>query len=107
MSRFTRTQPGQRQADHFFAPMTTGGPSNDETRPLLTLVLRLWQAGASNQTQALHFEATHVQTGEVAYFRTCEGVVQHIERLAQQLTAGATGRPPINLAYVRRRGKDA
>lgn len=104
MPRFARTQPGQRRADQF-AQMTTGGPSNSETRPLLTLVLRLWQAGTANQSQALHLEATHVQTGEVAYFRTVEGVVLHIERLAQQLTAGATGRPPINLAHVRRRGK--
>jgi hypothetical protein len=87
--------------------MTTGGPSHNVTRPLLTLVLRLWEAGSSNQRQALHLEATHVQTGEVAYFRTFEGVVQHIERLAQQLTARATGQPPINLSHVRRRGKDA
>jgi aryl-alcohol dehydrogenase-like predicted oxidoreductase len=84
--------------------MTFGATS--AARPLATLVLRLWLAGTNQQPETCQLQATHVQTGEVTYFRTIEGLAQHIERLAKQLAAGATThQPPINLSEVRRRSE--
>src|SRR5216683_357710 len=41
-----------------------------EPRPLVTFVLRIWPAGPTRQSEVLRVQATHVQTGEVTYFRT-------------------------------------
>ena len=76
--------------------MTLGASS--ESQPLITLVLRLWQGGPHRQSEGLRLQATHVQTGEVAYFQTIEGVAHHIERLAHSLMG-----PPIDLSEARRR----
>ena len=62
--------------------MTFSAPS--ETRHLVTLVIRLWRAGPGGSLAALRLQATHVQTGDVAYFWTIEGLSQHIERLMQE-----------------------
>lgn len=80
--------------------MSFGAPS--PVRPLVTLVLRLWRTGSSQQSQAFHFQVTHVQTGEVVDFRSLESVTQHIERLAQSVV-----KPPIDLSAVidKRRSK--
>ena len=84
--------------------MTFGASS--AARPLATLVLRMWLAGTSREPESCQLQATHVQTGEVTYFRTVEGLAQHVERLARQLAAGATAhQPPINLSDVRRRSE--
>jgi hypothetical protein len=77
--------------------MTSGMPS--EMRPVVTLVLRFWQARSHHHSEAFHFQATHVQTGDVTYFRTIEGVSLHIERLAQALVK------PIDLSEMRRRSE--
>jgi hypothetical protein len=69
-----------------------------EPRPVVTLVLRIWPVGPTHQSEVLRLEATHVQTGEVAYFRTIAGVADHIERLIQVRT-----KPPLDLAEARRR----
>jgi hypothetical protein len=62
----------------------------------VTLVVRLWLDGSPQRSQGFRYEATHVQTGEVAYFRTLENLVQHIERLREQLLASpAPLRAPI------------
>lgn len=79
----------------------TGGKSGD-TEPLITLVLRMWPGGAYRHSEDVRLQATHVQTGEVAYFRTIEGVAHHIERLAQSLI-----RPPIDLSEARRRSNNS
>jgi hypothetical protein len=79
-----------------WTPMTFGGPS--ETRRVVTLVLRLWRAAPEEgPSTALRLQATHVQSGDVAYFRTIEGMHQHIERLMQRLTTGAASQMPIDL----------
>jgi hypothetical protein len=80
--------------------MTFGAPG--AARPLATLVLRLWLAGTTRQSGAFHLQATHVQTGEVTYFRTIEAVAQHIERLAKQLATGAPSQPPIDISELRK-----
>jgi len=61
--------------------MRSAPPS--ETRQVVTLVLRLWRTGPGGPLAALRLQATHVQTGDVAYFWTIEGLSQHIERLMQ------------------------
>jgi hypothetical protein len=76
--------------------MTLGASS--ESQPLITLVLRMWQGGPHRESEGLRLQATHVQTGEVAYFRTIEDVAHHIDRLAHSLI-----RPPIDLSEARRR----
>jgi hypothetical protein len=78
--------------------MSVGAPS--EARPLVTLVLRMWPAGPRHQSETFRLQVTHVQTGEVAYFRTTEGVALHIERLIQTGTS-----PPIDLSEARRRSQ--
>ena len=67
-------------------------------RPLVTVVLRVWTMDSRHQPDAFHFEATHVQTGEVVYFRTIGSVAQHVERLAQTRV-----KPPIDLIEFRHR----
>ena len=69
-----------------------------ESQPLITLVIRLWQGGTERQPEGFRFQATHVQTGEVAYFRTIEDVSQHIDRLAHSQI-----KLPIDLSEARRR----
>jgi hypothetical protein len=54
-----------------------------EQRPVFTLVLRLWRVDARDYPRAHHIQVTHVQTGEVMYFRTADSLAQHIDRLAQ------------------------
>ena len=76
--------------------MTICAPA--ESQPLITLVLRMWHGGDHRQSDGLRLQATHVQTGEVAYFRTIEDVAHHIDRLANSLI-----RPPIDLSEARRR----
>lgn len=67
---------------------------SDDAGPLITLVIRLWRGA----TPGFRVEATHVQTGEVAYFRTIDAVAHHIDRLAHALL-----RRPIDLSEARRR----
>jgi hypothetical protein len=71
-----------------------------ESHPPVTVVLRMWPAGSSHQSQAFRLQVTHVQTGEVAYFRTIECVAHHIERLIQTGTS-----PPIDFSEARRRSQ--
>jgi hypothetical protein len=77
-------------------PQVTTGRRLDkpEAGALITLVIRLWQGGSPG----FRLEATHVQTGEVAYFRTIEDVAHHLDRLAQALI-----KQPIDLSEARRR----
>jgi hypothetical protein len=72
-----------------------------KSQHLITLVLRIWQAGPHPRSDGLRLQATHIQTGEVAYFETIEGVANHIERLAHTLS-----RPPIDLSEARRRSNN-
>jgi hypothetical protein len=72
--------------------------ASSESQPLITLVIRLWEGGTQRQSEGFRLQATHVQTGEVAYFRTIEDVTHHIDRLAHSLI-----RPPIDLSEARRR----
>ena len=51
--------------------------------PVVTLVLRLWRAGQ----RGFHFQTTHIQTGDIAYFRTIDAVTSYVEGLAAQLVA--------------------
>jgi hypothetical protein len=65
-------------------------------RQVITVVIRLWAIGSPGQSQELRLEATHVQTGEVAYFTTTDGVARHVERFARRLRHAALN-PPIDL----------
>jgi hypothetical protein len=75
--------------------------ASTESQPLITLVLRMWPGGEQRRSEGFRLQATHVQTGEVAYFRTIEDVARHIERLAYSLI-----RPPIDLSEARRRSNN-
>jgi hypothetical protein len=85
--------------------MTFGATS--AARPLATLVLRLWLPGQGGRPQVLYLQVTHVQTGEVAYFRTIDGVAQYVDGLAKRLGIHAAGQPPIYLSEVRRRSEES
>lgn len=64
------------------AVMMPGSP--DEAPPVVTLVLRVWRAGPPHgSAKGFRYEATHVQTGDVAYFRSLEGAAQHIRCLVE------------------------
>jgi hypothetical protein len=82
--------------------MTLGAPS--ETHQVVTLVLRLWRAAPDSPLTALRIQATHVQSGDVTYFRTIEAMAQHIDRLMQRLTNGAASQEPIDLFSRNSRG---
>jgi hypothetical protein len=80
--------------------MTFGAPG--DSRQVVTLVVRLWAIGPPNQSQELRLEATHVQTGDVAYYRTTDGVARHLEQLVKRL-AETAAKAPIDLARTARR----
>ena len=65
---------------------------------MITLVLRLWHAEEHRRSAGFRVQATHVQTGEVAYFLTIEDVAHHLERLADGLIG-----PPIDFSEARQR----
>ena len=67
-------------------------------RSVITLVLRLWWVDAETSPPVCHIEATHVQTGNVTYLKTLEGLTEHIHQLARNVA-----RPPIDLAEFRER----
>ena len=78
--------------------MTLATPSG--ARPVVTLVLRVWLENQTQESAGLRVEATQVQTGDVAYFRTLEGVSHHIERLIQ-----IEAKPPIDFSTASGRSK--
>jgi hypothetical protein len=59
--------------------------SADETPTLMTLVLRVWRPSPSHRS--FRFEATHVQTGDVAYFRSFDSAAHHIRCLIDRVSA--------------------
>lgn len=60
-------------------------PGSAEGAPaVVTLVLRAWRADPPRGT-VFRYEATHIQTGDVAYFRSFESAAQHIRRLVESL----------------------
>lgn len=67
-------------------------------RSVVTIVLRMRRSRSFNDRAALNFQITHVQTGEVAYFKTLESVSQHVERVAH-----AFAEPFIDLIEFRQR----
>src|SRR5262249_29250829 len=70
--------------------------SADETPAVVTLVLRVWQTGSPQRTSnAFRYEATHVQTGDVAYFRSLESAAQHIRCLVERAHTRGPVQPPI------------
>lgn len=58
-------------------------------RPVVTLVLRMWLVDSDHDPEVFQFQATHVQTGEVTYFRTTQSVAEHVERLARRIVKPA------------------
>jgi hypothetical protein len=79
--------------------MRTDDLASEERDTVVTLVLRLWRAEPRRPSPsgALRLQATHVQSGDVAYFRTIESMAQYIERLTHRLTVGAASQQPIDL----------
>lgn len=71
-----------------------------EEQPVFTLVLRLWRVDGRAYPRAHHMQVTHVQTGEVMYFRTADSLAQHIDRLAQ-----TSVNPPTDPIEFRERSK--
>lgn len=67
--------------------------SADEAPALVTLVLRVWRTGPSHRS--FRYEATHVQTGDVAYFRCLDGATQHIRCLVERVSANRSTRTPL------------
>src|SRR5689334_11670295 len=67
--------------------------SADAEAPLLTLVLRVWQAGPPHRSFRL--QATHVQTGDVAYFRTLDSAAQHMRCLLKNLNSDEAAQQPL------------
>jgi hypothetical protein len=82
--------------------MTDGAPT--ESGPLITIVLRLRGTSSPHHAQALHIQATYVQTGDVAHFCSIEALNDHIERLAKTVA-----NQPIDFsaAEARRRSNHA
>ena len=50
---------------------------------IVTLVVRMWPEGSRDgASNGFRCEATHVQTGEVVYFRDVNELAQYINRLS-------------------------
>jgi hypothetical protein len=70
--------------------------AGDTTAVVVTLVLRAWRGGPSPESaDEIRYEARHVQTGEVAYFRSLASAAQHIRCLVERVGASALDRQPI------------
>lgn len=57
-------------------------------RNIITLVVRLWPPGSAGERHGYRYQATHVRTGEVAYFQSDEGLIGYLEHLREQVIAG-------------------
>ncbi len=54
------------------------------TNRIVTLVVRMWPEGSKDgASNGFRCEATHVQTGEVVYFRDVNELNQYISRLSK------------------------
>ena len=62
---------------------------DSDVQPVVTLVLRLWRAGRCD----FRYQATHVQTGEIAYFRTIAAVLGYVDDLSDRLSPRAREAP--------------
>ena len=70
--------------------------SADRAPTMVTLVLRVWRTGLPHgSSDPFRYEATHIQTGDVAYFRSIDGAAQHIQCLVERSTADRPGQTPI------------
>ena len=70
--------------------------SADERPAAVTLVLRVWRTGSPHRgSHAFRYEATHVQTGDVAYFRSFDSAAQHIRCLVERVRTRGPVQPPI------------
>jgi len=83
---------GTRDTEETTAVMMLG--SADEVPTMVTLVLRAWRTGPPHES-AFRYEATHVQTGDVAYFRSLERAAQHIRCLVERVNSQAPARAPL------------
>jgi hypothetical protein len=80
--------------------------SADAEAPLVTLVLRVWRAGTPSRS--FRYQATHVQTGDVAYFRSLENAAQHMRCLVERANdANTTDRTPLQFPNQEERQDDA
>ena len=51
---------------------------------VVTLVVRMWPEGSRDgASSGFRCEATHVQTGEVVYFRNVDELAQYVSRLGE------------------------
>jgi hypothetical protein len=64
---------------------------DSDVQPVVTLVLRLWRAGRCD----FRYQATHVQTGEIAYFRTIAAVLGYVDDLSDRLSPRAPREAPL------------
>jgi hypothetical protein len=69
---------------------------------VITLVLRAWLASPPTQPRQLRFQATHVQTGEVSYFGTLDGVADYVKQLSDELVPRTPSQLPIDFSQRRR-----
>lgn len=71
----------------------------DERRaaPVITLVLRQWRAGGTLEPGAFRYQTIHVQTGDVAYFRTIDSVMRYVQRLTERPATESASHAPIPL----------
>jgi hypothetical protein len=73
-----------------------------ETSSVVTVVVRAWVASPPTQPRVLRYQATHIQTGQVNYFETFDGVARYVDRLSERLVPRAQPEPPIDLSQWRR-----
>lgn len=53
------------------------------TQKIVTLVVRMWPEGSRDgASNGFRCEATHVQSGDVVYFRDVDELAQYIRRLS-------------------------
>ena len=70
------------------------GSADESPAVVVTLVLRAWRTGSPHES-AYRYEATHVQTGEVAYFRSLNSAARHIQCLVERANEDASARAPL------------
>jgi hypothetical protein len=67
-----------------------------------TVVVRAWIGSPAGEPAVLHYRVTHVQSGEISYFDSLQGVMRYIDQLSEVLEPSKHSHVPIDFATWRR-----
>jgi hypothetical protein len=73
-----------------------------ESSAVTSVVVRAWVSSPAGQPKVVRYRVTHVQTGQISYFDSLQGVMHYIDELSAILEPSKQSYPPIDFAQWRR-----